>query len=149
MSVEVFLDTNILVYTFDAKAPEKRDRARAIVREALETGTGAISWQVTQEFLNVALHKFKNPMTLGESSDYLEQVLVPLWRVHSSAELIHDALQIQRQTQYRFYDSLIVASAVQSGATILYSEDLQAERIFGRTKIVDPFRNEDFEIINH
>lgn len=143
MSVEFFFDTNILVYTFDAEAPEKRDWARAIVREALETGTGAISWQVTQEFLNVALHKFKNPMTLGESTDYLEQVLVPLWKIYPSSELFHDALQIQRQTQYRFYDSLIVASAVQSGAAILYSEDLQAERTFGKTKIVNPFRSKN------
>ncbi len=46
---------------------------------------------------------------------------------------------IQRGAGYRFFDSLIVASAVQAGASILYSEDLQAGRIFGNTKIVNPF----------
>ena len=75
MNVEVFFDTNIFVYTFDAGAPAKRDRARSLIREALEKGNGAISWQITQEFLNVALHKFKNPLTAGEASDYLDQVL--------------------------------------------------------------------------
>ena len=61
MSVDVFLDTNVFVYTFDARAPEKQQRARELVRSALETGKGAISWQVAQEFLNVALRKFEEP----------------------------------------------------------------------------------------
>jgi len=139
MSVEVFLDTNVFVYTFDAGAPEKQRRARALVREVLENGSGAISWQVAQEFLHVAMHKFENPLTAGEASDYLDQVLMPLWKVSSSPELIHEALLIRRQTQYRFYDSLIVAAAVRADASILYSEDLQDGRTFGKTKIVNPF----------
>ncbi|MDD5198714.1 MAG: PIN domain-containing protein [Terrimicrobiaceae bacterium] len=139
MPVDVFFDTNIFVYTFDASAPEKRRRARSLVREALEKGTGAISWQVAQEFLNVGLHKFENPFTAGEASDYLDQVLLPLWKVSASPELFHEAILIQRQAQYRFHDSLIVASAVHSGASTLYSEDLQAGRTFGKTKIVNPF----------
>lgn len=139
MSVKVFLDTNILVYTFDASAPAKRDRARHLVRELLEKATGAISWQVAQEFLNVALHKFKNPLTPGEASDYHDQVLLPLWKVYPSPALYQEALLIQRQAQYRFYDSLVVASATHVGATILYSEDLQHGQVFGKTKIVNPF----------
>jgi len=139
MSAEIFLDTNIFVYTFDASAPEKRAHARTLVREALDKGKGAISWQVTQEFLNVARHKFQNPLTPGEASDYLDQVLLPLWKVFPSPELFQEAILIQRQTQYRLHDSLIVAAAVQAGATILYSEDLQHGRTFGKTRIVNPF----------
>lgn len=139
MNAEIFLDTNVFVYTFDGSAPPKRDRARTLVREALEKGNGAISWQVTQEFLNVALHKFANPLTAGEASDYVDQVFAPLWKVFPSPELFHEALRIQSQSQYRFYDSLIVASALQSGASILYSEDLQDGRTFGKMKIVNPF----------
>jgi len=66
MNAEVFFDTNILVYTFDAGAVKKRGRARSLLQRALERGNGAISWQVSQEFLNVALHKFKNPPTAGK-----------------------------------------------------------------------------------
>lgn len=42
--------------------------------------------------------------------------------------------------QYRYYDSLIVASALVAGANILYSEDLQEDRIIGNLKIVNPFQ---------
>jgi predicted nucleic acid-binding protein len=139
MNAEVFLDTNVFVYTFDDSAPAKRALARGLVREALEKGNGAISWQVAQEFLNVALHKFANPLTAGEASDYVDQVFAPLWKVFPSPELFHEALRIQRQSQYRFYDSLIVASALQSGASVLYSEDLQDGRMFGKMKIINPF----------
>ncbi len=139
MNAEVFLDTNVFVYTFDGTAPQKRDLARALVRDTLEKGNGAISWQVSQEFLNVALHKFANPLTAGEASDYVDQVFAPLWKVFPSPELIHEALRIQSQSQYRFSDSLIVASALQSGASVLYSEDLQDGRTFGKMRIVNPF----------
>lgn len=139
MNADVFLDTNVFVYTFDGSAPGKRERARALVREALAKGNGAINWQVTQEFLNVALHKFSNPLTAGEASDYVDQVLASLWKVFPSPELFHEALRIQSQSQYRFYDSLIVASALRSGASVLYSEDLQDGRTFGKMRIVNPF----------
>jgi len=129
----------VSIADLDTKAPEKRDRARTLISEALEKGNGAISWQVAQEFLNVALHKFHKPLTAGEASDYLAQVLQPLWKVFPSPDLCQDALLIQRQTQYRFYDSLVIASATHAGAAILYSEDLQSGRTFGKTQIVNPF----------
>ena len=78
-------------------------------------------------------------MTPGEAADYLDQVLTPLWKVSPSPELTHEALSIQRQTQFGFYDSLIVAAAIRSGAAILYSEDLQHGRTIGGTRIVNPF----------
>ena len=58
MSVEYFIDTNVLVYSFDENAPEKRAKARELIAGALRTGCGVISCQVVQEFLNVALHKW-------------------------------------------------------------------------------------------
>lgn len=139
MSAEVFLDTNIFVYSFDAGSPRKRERARELVRAGLDRKNAAISWQVAQEFLNVAQRKFANPLTAGEAADYLDQVLLPLWKVFPAPELFHEALLIQRQTQYHFYDSLIVAGAVRSGASTLYSEDLQDGRTFGQMRIVNPF----------
>jgi len=54
MGGRYFLDTNVLVYTFDDRAPAKQRRARKLVAEALETRRGLVSTQVVQEFLNVA-----------------------------------------------------------------------------------------------
>lgn len=43
------------------------------------------------------------------------------------------------QTQYRFYDSLIVAAALASGAAVLFTEDIQHGRALGSLRIENPF----------
>ncbi len=139
MSAEYFIDTNILVYSFDKRFPEKQCRAQALIAQALEKRNGTISWQVVQEFMNVARHKFEVPLSLEELAAYLDQVLTPLCRIHSAPGIYRQALALQLDTQYRFYDCLIVAAAAQSGCKALYSEDLQTDRKIGNLTIVNPF----------
>jgi predicted nucleic acid-binding protein len=136
MSAEYFLDTNILVYAFDQKAEEKRATALSLIRT---DEPWWISWQVVQEFCSVALHRFAVPLDLEFLTDYLNLFLLPHCKIMSSGPVYQKALQIQRETQYRFYDSLIVAAALESGASILYSEDLQHGRIIGPLRILNPF----------
>ena len=138
-AAKFFLDTNVLVYSFEEREPEKRDKARELIEQALESHTGVISWQVVQEFLNVALHKWKKPMGAVDAHEYLQITLLPICKIYPSAETWMAALRIAEESQYRFYDSLIVASAIQSGASILYSEDLQQGRRFGNLEIRNPF----------
>ena len=109
------------------------------MRTALETGKGVISWQVAQEFLNVALHRFERPLTPREVADYLEEVLAPLCHVHPSPELFRDALAIHTETGFRFYDSLVVAGASAAGVRTLYTEDLQSGREIRGLRIENPF----------
>ena len=134
-----FIDTNILIYSFDARDPAKRDKAQELIEQALESGVGAISWQVVQEFLNVALHKWEKPMLPTDSKEYLQTTLLPLCKVYPSAEIWSAALRMAEESRYRLYDSLIVVSAIQSGAFILYSEDLQHGRKFGNLEIRNLF----------
>ena len=140
MSVKYFLDTNILVYTFAADLPAKQKKALELVGEALEDGNGIISSQVAQEFLNVALHKFEKPLSWEESYHYFEEVLESLCGVYASPELYRRALQLRHETGYRFYDALIIASALEGGCKVLYSEDLQHGRKISDLSIKNPFR---------
>jgi predicted nucleic acid-binding protein len=136
MSARVFLDTNVLVYAFDREAQAKRELTRSILLGAQDW---SISWQVVQEFSNVALHRFKKPMASADLEDYLGLVLMPHCHVMPTKDLYLSAIRIQSQTNYRFYDSLIVASALVAGARQLYSEDMQAGRKIGELEIVNPF----------
>ena len=72
--------------------------------------------------------------------DYRARVIKPLCRIHSNDGIYARALSIHQQTQHRFYDSLIVAAALESGAPLLYSEDLQHGRSFDPLGIENPFR---------
>src|ERR1039457_492296 len=107
-----FLDTNILVYTFDSRSPLKRARANGLVARALDTRLGIISYQVVQEFLNVATRKFPKPMHAAEAQLYLARILMPLCEVFPDSSLYSQALSICGETQFSFYDALIVASAM-------------------------------------
>lgn len=140
MSGKVFWDTNVLVYAFDASSPKKRNTSRALLGEGIRNGELCLSWQVIQEFANVALHKFERPMPVEELKDLMDNVLFPHCDVYPSQALYARALDIHAKTQYRFYDSLIVAGAVEAGVEILYSEDLQDGRRIDSVRIVNPFR---------
>src|ERR1700719_1587526 len=139
MSGRFFLDTNIFVYTFDAKAPTKAKRAAQLIRRAADTGEGVISYQVVQEFFNVALRRFVQPMRVAEAEQYLITVLRPLLAVHSSPAIYFEALLVTEKHRISWYDSLIVAAALEGRCEKLYSEDLQPGRKIEGMKIENPF----------
>lgn len=141
MSDRYFLDTNILVYTFDAGVPRKKEIARRLVEDALQTGQGVISYQVVQEFINVASRKFETPMGTGDLLRYLDQVLSPLCEAFGSIELFGRGIYLSDRYGYSFFDSLIIAAALETGCTRIYSEDLRHGQIIENAQILNPFES--------
>jgi len=139
MSARFFLDTNVFIYSFDHTARKKAARARQLIREALATQKGVTSYQVTQEFFNVALKRFTRPMRAAEAEQYLATVFRPLVAVQSSIALYGEALRLYGQGGLSWFDSLIVAAAQQARCDVLYSEDLQHGQRFGSLRVVNPF----------
>ena len=139
MPAEFFLDTNVFVYPFDRQAPDKQARARRLVERALGTGDGVVSSQVVQEFLNVALRKFERPLSEEQALRYLREVLDPLCFVFPSTSLYETAVSLCRRWRFSFYDSLIVAAALESKCNVLYSEDFQDGQEIESLTIVNPF----------
>jgi predicted nucleic acid-binding protein len=139
MSDRFFLDTNIFVYCFDGSAPGKAQRARELIREAVATRKGIISFQVVQEFFNVALRRFSPPMNVAEAEQYLATVFRPLLAIHSTQSLYAEALRLAARFQLAWYDSLIVAAAMEAQCNVLYSEDLQNGQWFGDARVQNPF----------
>ena len=139
MKDRFFLDTNIFVYSFDRDAPAKARRATLLIRKAVGSGKGVVSYQVVQEFFNVALRRFAQPMKAVEAEQYLRTVFTPLLGVHSSQALYLAALDLESRHHLSWYDSLIVASAIQAQCGLLLSEDLQHGRKFGDLRIENPF----------
>ena len=134
-----FLDTNILVCTFDRPTSSKSKKASGLVTEALETHRGIISYQVVQEFLNVATRKFSDPMTVPEAQHYLARILMPLCEVFPDSGLYSQAVSIASDAGISFYDALIVSSAITAGCQTLWTEDLQDGRRIRSVDIRNPF----------
>ena len=139
MSAADFLDTNVLVYMFDRQAPGKQATAKQLVSQALTNGSGVISFQVVQESLDTLTRKARAVMTPVDARVFLRDVLVPLWHVHPTAALYDRALQIQAKQGFSFYDSAIVAAALEAGCRRLLTEDLQHGQKVGSLRIENPF----------
>jgi predicted nucleic acid-binding protein len=139
MNARTFLDTNIFIYSFDQSSPLKARRAVSIIREAIDRRKGVVSFQVVQEFFNVALRRFTTPMTTAEAAQYLATTFQPLFSVQSSERLYHRALQTINTHRLSWYDSLIVAAALESDSEVLLTEDLQDGQKFGSLVVRNPF----------
>lgn len=135
-----FYDSNIFVYLFDDQDQRKRGIARTLVDHGLENGA-AISHQVVQETLNVITTKLLVPVRQPDARQFLGRVLGPMWKVSPTVELFDRALRIQERYMFAFYDSLIVAAALEAGCSRLLSEDFQHGQRIDTLVIEDPFRS--------
>jgi predicted nucleic acid-binding protein len=127
-----FFDTNVLLYLL-SEDNRKADRAEEIIAEG-----GVISVQVLNEFTSVAFRK------LGMSYAEIRDVLATVRAVCQSQALTVDThergLDIAERFGFSLYDSMIVSSAVESGCTVLYSEDMQhGQEIGGQLVVINPF----------
>jgi predicted nucleic acid-binding protein len=139
MSDRFFLDTNIFVYSFDIGSPKKAAQAKKLIRTAIETRGGIVSYQVVQEFFHVALRRFSKPMSAAEAEQYLSTTFRPLLSVHSSQALYGEALRLAGRFRLSWYDSLMVASAIEGKCDVLYSEGFQNGQRIGSIEISSPF----------
>jgi len=139
MKGKYFLDTNIIVYSFDFDSLAKQKTARSLISDALNKQSACISYQVVQEFLNVAINKFTPPLSSTDAQKYLNNILEPLCEVHSSILLYQKTIEIQQRWKFSFYDSLIISAAIFSNCSTLYSEDMQHEQKIEDLTIINPF----------
>jgi|HubBroStandDraft_3_1064219.scaffolds.fasta_scaffold60269_2 predicted nucleic acid-binding protein len=134
-----FLDTNIFIYLFDETDERRREIARRLVHEGIESGDACISFQVVQETLAVLTGKLKKRATPAEARHFLAGVLAPLWRLMPSPALYARGLELRERYALGFYDALIVAAAIEGGCTRLWSEDMQNGLRVDRLTISNPF----------
>lgn len=139
MSDRTFFDTNVIVYSLNPTDVRKAPLAAALLRSAVKTNTGVLSYQVIQELINIGFQKFRPAMTPVEAATYLEEVVREFEIVSWSASLVRQAIAIRARYLFGWYDCLIVAAALESKCDVLYTEDLQhQQRIEGLT-VVNPF----------
>jgi len=139
MSDRVFLDTNIIVYSFSPVSGFKNEVSNKLIKSAFDQNSGCISYQVIQEFLNVATTKFKTPLSKKECDRILIELLDPMCSIYPSLDLYLSAIEIKDRYKYGFYDSLVIGSALEAQCSILYSEDLQHNQEIEGLSIINPY----------
>lgn len=138
MSGEVFVDTNVFVYARDANFPEKQQRAEAWLRALYAERRGRVSVQVLQEYYATVTRKLSPGLPLTEARQDVRDL--EAWTpLPMTRELIHGAWHVEDQFGLSWWDSLIVAAALQLGCETILSEDLNEGQDYGGAVVVNPF----------
>jgi predicted nucleic acid-binding protein len=134
-----FVDTSVLVYAFAEDHPDRHDVARRLITQLTEAGTLRLSMQVLQEFFVTATAKTRKPLARDEALRRMDSLSEWL-TVATDYAAIRDAVALAGEAIISFGDALIVVAAARSGATVLYTEDLNhGQKLLG-VKIVNPFK---------
>ena len=139
MSGDYFLDTNLFIYQLEKLDETKFNVARQLISEGLVAQSAVISFQVVQECINISLKKAEIKLSHQDITTYMEDVLMPLCQVLPSKSLYAKAIVLQARYKYGFYDSLIIAAALEADCKVLYSEDLQDGQVIDGLAIKNPF----------
>ena len=133
MTTKIALDTNILIYLYDDSDERKRN-----ISESLILDRPIIGSQVISEFLNVTKRLLKLPK--NELMDKANKLFRVCEIVSMNQMTITKAKDLIIKYDFQLFDSLIVASALQSNCTILYSEDLHHNLLVeNQLRIINPF----------
>ena len=136
MSERRFLDTNVLVYADDLDAGSRRQRAREVLRDAIETRSGVLSTQVLQEFFVVTTRKLG---VSARSARRKIELLSVLDVVRPQVADVLAAVDLHRLHGISFWDGMVLRAAHVAGCTVLLTEDLQHGRSYDAIRVENPF----------
>ena len=136
--MKFFFDSNILVYLCDSAAPKKRETAEHLIERHLRDHDILLSTQVLQEFYVTVTRKLKPPVTPADAANMVS-AFADFPTVQIDNTLIQAAIRRSQANQLSFWDGLIVQAALAGGASVLYSEDMQAGQVFDGLRVENPF----------
>lgn len=111
MNDRYFLDTNIIVYSYDKRDKRKQEISKRLIVDGITQNTASISYQVVQEFINVVTKIFEQPLSWSDCKLFVDRSLSLMWDINPSNQLIYSAMDIAKRWKFSFYDSLIIAAA--------------------------------------
>ncbi len=135
MSDKVFLDSNIIIYSYSSTEPAKQ----RITAKILSTHETVISTQVLNELTHIITKKFH--FSYQQAKEVIIECCQNSQLQINSQQTILLACDVATKYKFSFFDSAIIAAALESHCNILYSEDMHPiSNIEQRLTIVNPFK---------
>jgi len=142
MKDDVFFDTNVIVYLFDKSEDRKHKIAKTLFQEGLRKYNVFISVQVINEFIVIASQKIKKPLSLNKVKKRVELLSNTLNVRPLEFATCMSAIEVKNKYHHSFWDSLVIASALESECKVLYTEDLQDGLMINeKLTIKNPFKD--------
>jgi predicted nucleic acid-binding protein len=139
MSAGILVDTNVLVYSFDADEHRKRQRASAVIEAVVDAGRGVVTPQVLAEFFVTVRRRFPTVLDLETTA---AQVLryAAMFEIHDTTlAVVQEALRGVLRYQLSYYDAQIWAVARLNRIPVVLSEDFSDGQEIEGVRFVNPF----------
>jgi predicted nucleic acid-binding protein len=139
--VAALVDTNVLVYRFDNRFPQKQRIATNLLRRGIEEDSIRIPHQAIIEFVAAVTRPIRGnlilqqPDALREAEEFLKQFTV----VYPTEAILRNAIRGCAAYQMNWFDAQIWSYAEHYGLTEILTEDLQHDRLYGTVRVVNPF----------
>jgi predicted nucleic acid-binding protein len=138
--MRVFVDTNLWVYRFDQREPDKSLFVARWLRDLASEHDVVISTQVLIELRSVLTRKLAPAFSAQDVRAVLES-LAAFEVVSTHAAMVLDANELAYAEQLPWFDALIAEAALRSDCDVLFSEDFgHGRRLEGRLMVQNPFR---------
>ncbi len=139
MIADVFVDTNVLLYTIDEDPASSSKRQRA--QQLLLSERWGWSVQVAAEFF-VNATSVKRPFRLAAAD---AAALVEIWLAYPTVDitpaLFRAAVDVHKRFQVSYWDAAILAAAKQMGCHTVFSEDMNDGQNYEGVTVVNPFKS--------
>lgn len=132
----ITLDTNILIYAANADAGDRHLLAIKVLERAVECDC-VLTLQSLGEFFSAITRK--NLLSASLAAEHVKQFLEIFQIITPKQNTLSLAIGAVIQHKLSFWDSLLWATAQESGVTILLSEDFQHGQVIKQVKIINPF----------
>jgi predicted nucleic acid-binding protein len=141
--VAALVDTNVLVYRFDSRFPAKQAQAIELLRTGIAEDSIRVPHQALIEFIAAATRPLtRNGPSLLSPDDArreMEEMLVQFEVLYPDEELVRIAIRGAATYRLSWLDAHLWAYAERFGLDVLWSEDFEDGRLYGRVRARDPF----------
>ncbi len=138
MKDKYFIDSNIIVYAHDHSEKKKYNISKKLILNGIMDENIVISTQVLSEFFVTVTKKIKKKLPVKTARKEIN-LLKSLQIIEIDIDLILLAIDISQKYKLSYWDSLIISAAKRSGATVIYTEDMNPGQIIESIKIINPF----------
>ena len=136
------IDTNILVYRFDDRFPEKQRISTGIIRNGIRNSSVRIAHQAVVEFVAAVTRPSKGHSILSQSDALreAEELLNMIPVLYPNEVILRNAMRGAAAYQLNWFDAHMWSYAEYHGLDQILTEDLQDGRIYGTVRVVNPFQ---------
>lgn len=135
------IDTNILVYRYDNRFPEKQEIATDILRRGIVADSVRLPHQAIIEFVAAVTRPIQGHVileqadALREAEEFLKQFVV----LYPNEAIVREAARGCAAYQLNWFDAHLWAYAEHYGLAEILTEDFQTDRLYGSVRAVNPF----------